>query len=185
MITTGTSTPSRIRAGDTVRWDLTLAAYGASTHALEYLLVSRDADISTRWRASESGETFQLRLTAADTAALIPGSWTWDLVITETSSGDRRRIDGGMILVEPQPGARREKSFNEQMVDVLESFLANNLPRGHESTTIRGQSISKMSMHDANALLNEFRSKAQIEKMSDRARRGLSTGFTGRVSFRK
>ncbi|MGA0207492.1 MAG: hypothetical protein ACO3LT_06845 [Ilumatobacteraceae bacterium] len=183
LITTGSSTPSRIRAGDTVRWDLTYSDYPAGTHALEYSIVSRDADISTRWRAGESGDTFQLRLTSADTSALIPGVWTYDIVITETSSGDRRRIGGGMITVDPMPGARREKTFNEEMVDILESYLRGNLKHGHESTTIRGQSISRMTMSDATALLNEFRSKAQLEKMNDRARRGLNSGMTGRFRF--
>ena len=183
LITTGTGTPPRIRSGDTVRWTLDYSDYPASTHSLVYKLISRDGDVTVTWRAAASGDLFAIDLTAAETSTLISGLWSYDIVITETSSRDTMRIDGGTMQVDPQPGSKAEKTFNQQIVETLEAYLAGNLKLGHESTTIRGQSISRLSMVEANVLLNEYRSKVQIEKMSDRSRRGLNSGMTGRIRF--
>lgn len=166
-----------------MRWTLDLSAYPASANTLVYKLISREGDVAVTWRATASGDLFAISLSAADTSALISGVWSYDIVITETSTRDTMRVDGGTIQIDPQPGTKSQKTFNAQIVETLEKYLAGGLKLGHESTTIRGQSISRLSMAEATTLLNEYRSKVQIEKMSDRARRGMSSGMTGRIRF--
>lgn len=184
LITTGTGVPSEIRAGDTTRFSLTYSDYSAAAHTLDFLLTFRDErDVGRSYRATASGTDYALDLSSSETITLAPGAWTWDILLTETSSRDQKRIDGGVLSVAPKPGHVADKSFNEEMVALLESYLRGNLPRGHESWTLRGQSFSRMTMESANDLLNEFRAKVRLERMQDRAKRGLNSGMTGQIRF--
>ena len=184
LVETSTSVPGSFVAGDTVRMTLTYAAYSAATHSLQLVLTHHDErEVGLKFDATANGTAYDVTLTSAQTTTMLPGAWVYDIVLTEDSSNDTRRVDGGTLSVNPRPGHVREKSFNEQMVELLESYLSGNVAQGHESWTLRGQSFARMSMSDANSLLNEYRNKVRVEKANDRARRGLKSGMTGQIRF--
>ena len=185
LIETLETLPSRFTAGDTVLFNLDFSDYPASAYDCAiHAVYQQEKKLAEKWRPAKNGDVFEFQLSSSQTAALPQGGWTLEVEISELATGHRKTVSVHALRIEPKPGDVPEPSFAEQMVAALEKYLLDISTNGQESTTVRGQSMSRMTATEATALRDQWKQKVKIEKQRDNAARGGNRSpFTGRAFF--
>lgn len=176
-----TNEPQKLRAGDTWEWDRELSDYPAATWTLTYsmhLRASTSAKITIT--AGASGDTHQVRLAKAVTAAFGAGVYDW--IATVDDGTERFEVDSGSLEILPDlmaESATDHRTFWKKQLDAIEAVLDNRATKGESSYAINGRSISRMTLEE----LTKHRDRAQMEvnkeERRDRIKNGL--GHRGRI----
>lgn len=171
---TATTEPSSVYAGDTVTWTKSLTDYPAPTYTLAYALVRDGGSISIT--ASASGADHLVSVSAATSAAWVPGTYQWTAYVTSGSA--RYTVETGEIVIKPNPaaGGYDTRSYARRMLDAIEALLEGRATSDVSSYSIGGRSLSKMSALELVQWREKFRREAESEKAGERIARGLNTG---------
>lgn len=143
--------PSKIVAGDSVKWTRSFGDYPAPTWVLSYELRSHQNTSGSpiTITASQDGSTtgFSVSVAANISADWPPGTYHWAAYVT--SGADRARVDRGIIEVEPDlaqaPAGFDPRSKAKMMLDAIAAMIAGKATKDQLSYTISGRSITKLS----------------------------------------
>ena len=176
-MTTPTSEPTRLTAGDTVTWAKTLTDYPASASwVLAYTLINAAGKITIT--AAASGDDHLVTVLAATTANWVAGAYTW--VATVTKAAERYTVGQGTVTIAPNLAAATTfdtrtsaKKALEAVNTALETYGAKAYMQSYE---INGR---KQQFHTPGDFM-AFRSKliAEVAREDNAAR--LAAGLAPR-----
>lgn len=167
-----TSEPSTVNAGDTIRWNKTLADYPASDGwALAYTLLNANSKITIN--ASASGSDHAVTVPAATSATWTAGTYTWRAQVS--NAGEVYTVGEGRITVAPSFGAATldTRSSARKALEAVEAYLAdpNNLTAA--SYEIAGRSLDRFPLPDLWKHRDRLRFEVAREDAATRAAAGL------------
>ena len=158
-----TCTPTQLVAGDSASWTISLADYPAGAGwALSYALVRRSGGVLISIAAAASGNDHLVTVSAADSAAYLPGDYDAQAYVTKTT--ERYRVWSGKISVlqnfataesglDTRTTARRIFEQLETAILTVSTAQATGRSGGIVEWTVEGVHIRRSS---AEALLLEL-----------------------------
>jgi hypothetical protein len=153
-----TVVPSSFRAGDTVRFTRGYADFPAGDGWTAKLTLAGPSKVSVD--ASASGNDFSFTLTAAQTANLLPGTYT--LQVTAALSGARYTAESAVVTVEADVQAATAGALEHQDEKELRLLNAELLARAendHTEYAIDGRSLKRESLESLRAWRDTLRER--------------------------
>lgn len=174
--------PDLIEAGTTVRFKVSNSAYPATLWTLAFILNNGlDAPLVTAGTASGTG--FDVVLTAANTATLKTGAYTWAEIFTAISPTTEKGMGRvGALDVLPNLAVTATPSVAQAQVTLLESVIGQ-LSGGFTSVSFNGQSFSIGSVGEYQRQLVYWKSRLIAERRKLDALRGNAVGGCIPVQF--
>lgn len=184
-ITTQSGVPCKIRAGDTVVFEITGTPYSPSTHSAA-LLLNRNGTAAAPVAATESGEKYTFTLTAAITGALAPGTWEYSIRYTVTADGTLETGECGILTVLPNLAVNQTPSTAQSLLTLVEARLAEMTASGQTFTSFsfNGQSATVRSMGEMIAYRDSLRREVIREKQAAAQAIGRNDGTVFQHRFR-
>lgn len=177
-ITATDGVPQYIQSGDTTRFTFNDADHPTSLWSA-ILYVWRNSAAVTNFSATESGDTYTVAMTAAQTASLSPGLYEWFIRFTETSSGEIQSGASGTFTVLPNLAATQTASTAATMLSTLETCITSLAAGTNQSVSFNGQSYTKKDIGQ----LYRLRTQLQAEVHRERAANDALKGVTGRDRY--
>lgn len=179
-----TTEPAALRAGDTWRWQRTLADYPASTWTLKYRF--RSATLAGfEIVAGASGDVHDITAAAATSAGYSAGRYNWTAWVE--SGSEKFTVAEGEMVVQPDYRAAAaaalldDRSHARKMLAALEAWLESRDPAVAEYE-IAGRRMRYVPI----AELMKLRSRYQQEVAGEDAKAKLARGEHAgrRIQFR-
>lgn len=168
MATTIRELPTTINAGDTLCFTDTFVDYPATTYTLTYRLVGSNG--SYTFTASASGSSYEVDVAAATTAAWAAG--TYQATGTVSDGSDRFTVVSKTVEIEPDYSVMSSstdiRTHEEKTLDAINAVIENRATADHNSYTIAGRTISKMTVEELLRLRNEYRYLVNKQKNGPR-----------------
>ena len=173
MPTTLTAIPAQIEAGDTVLFTESFADFAPGTYTLS-LVLNNGASTPTTIAATTSGTGFLFTLTAAVTAALTAGAYSFAMYATAGAA--RYTAKTGALTVLPNLSATAPPSFARAQVTLLQTALAELNSTGRQTVNFNGQSFTRANVADYQKQLVYWQAAVIREQAAANALRDVSTG---------
>lgn len=151
--------PPTLRAGDTWRWQFSVADYPASESWVpSYALRGPDAPQWDPAWLGQDGETWTVTIPAAVTAALTAGRYRWAQLVAK--NGESYTVCTGQTLVEENLTiAEGREDFDDALIAKLETAILQLSTGGVQSYTIGNRQVT---YRDLDSLRGELgRAKAR------------------------
>lgn len=173
-MTTLTSVPADITAGDTLSWQITLGDYPASASwVLHYTLISAANKYTLDGTAS--GDDHIIAATAAATASYVAGEYSWQAYVTKAA--ERYTVGTGSITIQPNlaalAGGYDNRSHVKKTLDAIESWLENKNPAVSEYE-IAGRRMRYIPIPDLLKLRDRYKMELRAEEAAK------SSGIAGK-----
>ena len=143
-----TTEPTTITAGDSLEWDVSLAAFPASEGwELSWHLASESAagaDLSIVWgtHVTADGDVFEVRVAASETGTLAAGPYRLTARATLSTVTKSWTVGRVMVLADPATVAGA-KSFARTMRDSLRTAMSAAAADGaYLSVSVNGRSVT-------------------------------------------
>lgn len=183
-MSTPTTEPASVVAGDTITWKRTLADYPAGTWTLKYRLINTAGKIDIS--ASADGTDHLISVSTTTSAGYTAGDYTWTAWVEKT--GERVTVGGGTITVEPNIAAlstldaRTDAAkIRDQLKTAYVSYTASN---GHVSEyEIAGRRMKYRSAAEILEQISYWDAQVAKEKRAERIAAGLAAGNKVLVRF--
>lgn len=173
-MTTPTRVPVELVAGDTWAWTLELGDYPAPTWGATVYFENAGGVFSAT--ASPSGTAHAFSISAATTAAYVPGSYRWTLAVT--NGAIRYTVDGqrGWTTVQPNPAAAGNvdhRSTARVVLDVIDAYLRDPTNINAASYALNGRSLARWSRADLLVEREKWKAEVRSEETVERVASGL------------
>ena len=170
-MTTATTEPSTIVAGDTAKWLRSLDDYPATAGwVLTYTLVS--AAQRYTFSAAASGTDHLVTVAATTTAAWVAGSYSWRAQATK--AGEVYTVGSGTLTVRPSFAAATDgRSHARKTLDAIESVIEGRATSEVSDYTIGGRQLRYIEVPQLLALRDRYRAEVLREDAAQRAAAGL------------
>lgn len=188
--------PSKIRAGDTIRWrDLpTVDLFGqpvmASSHGLTYYLRTNTNAEGATVNGVADGDGWVFTIAAGTSAAFDPGVWYFQAVATGLVSGDKLTLGSGQIEVEPSlayagsPGAFDGRSQAQKDLEAVQGAIRALINGGGvQEYRIGNRSLKKYELADLLALETKLKAEVAREQKAAMIANGLGNPHNLFVRF--
>lgn len=182
-----THVPESITAGDTAKWQISLADYPASVGwSLTYTLLNTAGKITIT--SSASGADHLINVAAATTANYTAG--VYDYTATVSDGTDRHTVATGRMEVKPDPTQQTTYDGRSQARQILESlqtayqdYVTTN-KQGHiASYSIAGRSMSFRSTAELIEQIEYWKGLVKNEEKAERIKNGMKSGNRVLVRF--
>lgn len=179
-MSTPTTEPTTITAGDTIRWRKDLSDYSADAYALNYTLQPIAGGTPIEVTAAADGNGFLVTISAATSADFLPGPYRWFSYATDLLTGEERyTIGAGNMTVKPDPAAMIAatdlRSHARKVLTAIESVLEGTAATDQLRMSIDGRSLERRSI----AELLHLRSFYQMEVRREQQAEDLANGLGG------
>lgn len=160
--------PASFRAGDTVKFTVEHADYSATDGWA--ILYTVNGPVKKTGISVSSGTSTTVTLSAANSAALTPGTYTWQ--ITATKDGERYTVAAGVVSVTPDIStATTLQSQDEKELGYLNAEIGARAQSDHTEYVIEGRSLKREPLVE----LLEWRDKLRARIKRRRQGGALST----------
>jgi hypothetical protein len=162
-----TAPPSSHAAGDTLAFSLAVPAYADGTWAFAARLVGEaQIDAST---AALTGTTLTVTWTAAQTAGLPPGTYTY--AVTATAGAERYTVARGSLVITPNLAvvSGDQRSADEVLLAAIDARIAGRFAVAGQdlsSFAVAGRSVTLLTLDELR------RARAAVASRVIRARTG-------------
>lgn len=173
-----TKLPDTIDAGTTVTYRRSVPDYPANQGWALTLYLAGKAVLNVA--AVAAGADFDVTLTAAQTAGLTPGVYTWlERVVKASEKHDVGRGQVTLLadVATATPGSLQ--SYEEKTLEILELAISGQLTSGIESYQIAGRAVSKIPVKDLLALRGQFQAAVDAQRGKGGGLRSILVSFTG------
>lgn len=180
--------PQQIVAGDFAQWkreDL-IEDYPLSDYSAEYVARISGAGYSEfKVAASEANGTYLFSIPSSTSSSFVPGTYRWQLEVTQTSSGNRVVVDYGdmKILPDMDNDQADSRSHAEIMVTKIEGLLSGKADSDVSSYSIAGRSLTKLGFQELVDARDYYRREVNNQKNKELLSRGKGGGATIKVRF--
>lgn len=173
-MTTLTSAPKEITAGDTVIWQISLSDYLASAGwVLHYTFINASAKYTID--ATASGDDHLVTISALISAAYAAGEYSWQAYVTKAL--ERYTVSNGSIKIAPNLAAMSAgydtRSHVKKTLDAIEAWLERKNPAVAEYE-IAGRRMRYISIPDLLKLRDRYKNEYRGEESAK------GSGLTGR-----
>jgi hypothetical protein len=171
--------PEGFAAGDSVFFDKSVSGYSAADGwTLTYAVRGPSVlDIDSTY-ITASGSGWQVRLTAAATAALAAGRYTW--VSYVTSGGERHQVERGVFNVTENFAELDEiVSHNRKVLDQIEALIEGRTVADTESFQINGRAVNKTPLKDLLTMRGTYAMLVWQEENPGQSYRNHLVAFVG------
>lgn len=177
---TPTTEPTTLPAGDTAKWQRTLANYPATDGwGLTYTLVNAAARITIT--ATASGADHLVTVPAATTAGWAPGNYSWRAQASK--AGEVFTVGSGWLQVQPAWAAATDaRTHAAKVLEAIEAYLENASNLAAAEYEIAGRRLKRHTLPELLALRDRYRQEAARDAAAQRAAAGLAP--RGRIAVR-
>lgn len=168
--------PSVIFAGDTLAFLASAVDTPASTWTGAATLTGPS---TVRATVSASGDAFLVTFSAANTAKLPVGDYQY--LVTAAKAGERYTIAQGRIRINANPATIKGDEALEhcqKMLAAIRCVLEGRATSDHESYTIGGRSISRVSFAELRRAEVAYAARVRALQNKGRARPNTAVAFT-------
>lgn len=177
-----TTEPNTIQAGDTVKWNISLAEYPASAGwALEYRLTNRYANYNIT--STPDGDTHTVVIPATTTATYQPGGY--QLIGWVTKDAERYSVVSKAVIVKPDLATVEHfdnrtpaRAALDDLNEGLRKYAGN---AWKQSYTIEGRTMTFRSAADYFTLRSRLQTEVNREVQAERLAQGLGSASRIRV----
>lgn len=181
-MTTPTTIPLKLIAGDTAKWQRTLQNYPANEGwGLVYTLINATSKITITSTANGSDHLVQVPATTTD--AWAAGSYSYREQAVKVDEAYTLR--SGMLTVCPSFAAATldGRSGSRVMLDMVEASLLKSATANVMEYTINGRSLKHYSLVELLQLRDKLKGEVAREDMAAKMASGLG-GVPGRMQVR-
>jgi len=177
---TPTTEPATLPAGDTAKWQRTLASYPASAGwALTYTLVNAAQRYTAT--ATADGDAHLVTIPATTTATWAPGWYDWRAQVA--LAGEVFTVGAGRLQVLPAFGVATDaRSHAQKTLEAIEAYLENAANLAAAEYEIAGRRLKRHSLPELLALRDRYRMEVARDAAAQRAAAGLAP--RGRIAVR-
>lgn len=178
--------PTGFAAGDSLAWDRDLPGYSAADGwAVKYVLRGPASLDIAGGDVVGTGTTYRVRVAAAKTAALTPGSYRL-AGYAVGPGGARAQVHSSIVAVTPDfaaAGADSDLGHAERALSIIESAIEGRLMKDQETFAIDGTAVSRIPIDRLTVLRRTYR--AEVRSLRRMARRQGPPVITnvGRADF--
>ena len=132
-----------------------------------------------------SGSDFVFTLSAAQTAALLPGGYSW--IERVSQGGQKFDADSGRLTVRPDVAAATTGSletWESKTLTAIEAFLSGNLTAGVAGYSIAGRSIQYIPLTELLTLRGQLKRAVRAQQYPGRLTPEIRVCFSGVESER-
>lgn len=181
-----TQEPQHFTAGDTVKWDIALSDYPATSWTLTYALTPLDgaADGRITFTAAASGTDHRVSLTPATTAAFTAGAYGYWATVSDGT--DRHLVRDGQITIHPDPAtasAVDARTHARRMRDQLRDLYSKLSTRETQTGSVNGKTYTLRDLGEVQRQLTQWEWAVQAEEDRERRRRGEPARAVTRYQF--
>jgi hypothetical protein len=182
-----TSVPTEFYVGDFVQFKITTLGSDYPNTDYTARLVSRiatGASSEFTVTATASDSDYLFTILSATTAGFTPDHYHWQIEIERNSDNERIIVDRGHwdILTDYDENVD-PRSFNEIMLQKLESLLNNKADSDVSSYSIAGRSLNKLSPAELLEWRDYFKREVAAEKRAEAIKHGRKSKSTILVRF--
>lgn len=179
--------PKEIVAADFIQWkrsdlvdDYPVADYSAELTAR----ISSDAD-EIKIAATENADYYLFSANTVTTAAYTAGTYSWQIEVTQTSSGNTIVVDSGKfkVIANLDAAGVDPRSDDAIMLTKIENLLAGKADSDVSNYSINGRSLTKFSFEELIKTRDYYKSKVVREQNTELAKNGEKTSQTILVRF--
>lgn len=184
-MTTPTTEPASLVAGDTILWQKSLPAYPAGVWTLKYRLINAAGKIDIT--ATASGTDHRVSVAAATTAGWAAGVYTWQAFVE--AGGERYTVGSGQLTIKPnlaaQAGGFDARSTAKKALDDTRTALATWIASSGQITEyeIAGRRMKYASLADIEGRIRLLEREVAREQAAEKLASGLPAGNRVLVRF--
>lgn len=185
MATLSLITPSKITAGESLEWLISLDDYPASEWTLSYALVNSAGRIAITGAQYQSGDTHHISVSTTTSAAYTAGVYSYQAYVSKT--GAKKVVETGTIEVLPDFSTKSsgydDRSFAKTCLDNIEAVLENRASAAQLEYTIAGRQLKFVPPGELLDLRNRFRAEYRAEER-EKQRRNSGKSLFGQVQVK-
>lgn len=172
--------PLELRAGDTIQWqrtDLVDRYPSDDGWNLKYHYSNKDHAFTVTATATPGAKTFDILISATDSAAYNPGVYTW--VARVDKAQEEFTVDEYRAEVRPNLSSGSpvdDRTHAEKVLSAIEAVIERRASIDQQNYTIGGRSLGRTPLADLIELRNTYRAEVDRLIREDKLRRGLSSG---------
>lgn len=175
--------PTRLRAGDTVKWKRHWSDYPTSTYTVVYSLRQKDGSGSIDITCTDSDGDHLATIARADSTGLAPGEYRW---IARANDGtDYYTIGTGSLEVLPnlEDESADPRTWAEKRLEEVEAAIAVRAGQTHASHSIGGDSFTGKTDQELFDMRERLQREVNREKARERRSNGQKVRRQGRIRF--
>lgn len=157
-----TTPPACLNAGDTSKFTMSFADYGAPTWAaVIHLRGASSLDVT----ATADGTSHAFVITTAQSALLQPGTYSWAVRVSD--GGELYTAAEGTLVVEANIALALAGDFvshAERMLAAIDAVLDGRITADVESYSIGGRAVTKHSLTELKKLRQHFAWRLWMER---------------------
>lgn len=176
--------PDCLVVGDTWQWEKTLTDFSAADFVLTYYFVELAANPKKfNIIATDNGGVHSIDEDEAATLLIEPGNYTY--IGRVVGSGDSFTVITGQVEILPNLALdfTDPRQHDQIVFDALEAVLENRATSDEQQLKIADREIRLMPIDDIIKWYNFYLDKLRRVKQKERARKGLSSRRTAKISF--
>ena len=186
MLTTPTTEPTSLVAGETWKWDKTLRDFPSPEFTLTYNFIQQSANpaIFTIVATDDAG-THAINVTATVSSAFIPGDYSYQGFATK-GADKFLAVTGEMEVEQNFDGSTTDpRSDACKKFDALTAAMAGSASNMQLSYSIDGMSVVDINTTDKIALIEYYRKICESEAQAVLVENNKRTNKLGFFRFRK
>jgi len=173
-MTTATTEPNIVTAGDLITWQRTLTDYPANVWTLNYVFINKNYKYSATGTAS--GTDHAVSISSSTTANWAPGEYRWQSYVT--SGSDRITIGEGNLTVKPNFATATTldtRSIVKRTLDAIEAVIEGRASQDQQEYTIGNRSLTRTPIADLIVLRDKYKMEYLKELQAEKLKNGLSS----------
>lgn len=181
--------PYEATAGDTWKWDKTLADYKPSdSWGLTYSFRSKTGTgFNVTASANSANDGWNIVVPAASTTEFTAGIYDWQAYVTKST--ERFMVDSGKLTITQNltasvTGSTTDlRSHAQKIVDTIQGVLEGRMDSDVENYSIGGRSISKIPVAELVSILATYEEKLEEEQKKQRLDNKHGSGRVVKARF--
>lgn len=179
-----TTTPTRIFAGDTLEFKISLSEFPASDGwTLYYVLLKSGTQIT--FNSSADGDVHLIDVAPATTASYTTGEYTWQSYVDDGT--DRYTVDSGRITIKAdysgQSSGLDDRSTIQITLDALESTLQGRASKTQLSVKVGDKEIKYLTHSELINAIQQYRTWVKQERAQEDLENGTQPKSKVHVRF--
>lgn len=173
------NTPSKITAGDTLEWAISLAEYPSPGWVLSYALVKTGTKISFSGSQYGTSQDHHILVAKATSAAWLAGKYSYQASVTDGTT--RKIIENGTIEIIPDFAQAStgydDRTFAKRSLDNIEAVIENRATQAQQEYAIAGRQLKFIAPTDLLFLRDRFLAEYRAQERSKRSKISGSSRF--------
>ncbi len=184
-MSTKTTEPTTITAGDTIAWTKTLADYPADAFALHYVLQPVAGGTPISINATADGTDYDVEVSAATSAGYAAGDYRWIAYVTDLATSlQRHTITTGKLTIAPDPLAYSAttdlRSHARKTLDAIEAVLEGRATQTQAEYSVSyggsARSVKNIPIAELLQLRSYYAQEARREEQAEKLAAGMGGG---------